>query len=85
MKNVEAFFLELDGQWRVSGKGKIRLPIIGSSSLFLQTNYARGTKDSDVLETEDIPKYIANLHVVERDFFHVSETPIDLPEWMEEP
>jgi hypothetical protein len=33
---------------------KIRLRIIGSSALMLQTDYERGTKDSDVLETNDL-------------------------------
>lgn len=32
---------------------------------------------------EDLPKYIANLHAVERDFFRIPETTIGLPDWME--
>jgi hypothetical protein len=31
----------------------------------------------------DLPKYVRNLHVVERDFLGVSETDIELPEWHE--
>lgn len=49
MTQTEAFLKDLDGQWK--GPGKVRLPIIGSAALFLQTNYDRGTKDSDVWET----------------------------------
>lgn len=32
---------------------------------------------------DDLPKYIANLHRVERDMFHLPESVIDLPDWME--
>ena len=56
MKNIEAFFLELDDKWPTKGGGRIRLSLIGSSALFLQTDYDRGTKDSDVLETEQLKR-----------------------------
>ncbi len=51
------FFEELDGLWTAGGTGasaKVRLRLIGSTALMLQTSYARGTKDSDVLETSDL-------------------------------
>jgi hypothetical protein len=53
---IHDFFLELDRAWKPTGARRIRLPIIGAGSLLLQTSYARLTKDSDVLETEEIDK-----------------------------
>ncbi|BDU75731.1 hypothetical protein METESE_06890 [Mesoterricola sediminis] len=35
------------------------LHVIGSTALMLQSNYVRGTKDSDVLEAADLPSDIA--------------------------
>lgn len=32
---------------------------------------------------EDLPRYVKHLHRVERDFFGVGETPIDLPGWLD--
>lgn len=53
MQVLEEFFRELDRTWRTPEPqmGKIRLRIIGSAALMLQSDYVRGTKDSDVLET----------------------------------
>ncbi|HEX5660845.1 MAG TPA: DUF6036 family nucleotidyltransferase [Polyangiales bacterium] len=48
---IERFFRELDGAWRWPAPEKIRLRVIGSAALMLQTSYVRGTKDSDILET----------------------------------
>ena len=31
---------------------------------------------------EDLPRYIKNLHTVERDFLEVDESEIELPEWL---
>jgi hypothetical protein len=31
---------------------------------------------------EDFPEYVANLHTVERDFFEVNETEVELPGWL---
>ena len=53
MKLVEHFFRDLDHEWN-SSQGKITLLIIGSGALFLQADYERGTKDSDILETSEI-------------------------------
>ena len=51
MREVDDFFRELDGLWTSLPEERIRLPIIGSAALMLQVDYARGTKDSDILET----------------------------------
>ncbi|MBI4124686.1 MAG: hypothetical protein HY466_01980 [Deltaproteobacteria bacterium] len=62
---IEAFFKEMDERWNSTGKNRIGLPIIGSTALFLQSSYDRGTKDSDVLEvvglTEQIKKTLLSL------------------------
>jgi hypothetical protein len=47
---IEEFFIELDQKWKQKDGVPIRLPIIGSAALFLQCDYSRGTKDSDVLQ-----------------------------------
>ncbi len=44
----EAFFSDLDAAWAAP---RLELRLIGSAALMLQTDYRRGTKDSDVLET----------------------------------
>ncbi len=54
MKVIEKYFRELDHEWKSGQEGKITLFVIGSGALFLQTDYERGTKDSDVLETPEI-------------------------------
>ena len=51
---IHDFFQELDRAWKPTGTKRIRLPIIGAAALLLQTSYERLTKDSDVLETEEI-------------------------------
>jgi hypothetical protein len=48
---VELFFVEMDRTWRGARTPKIKLRLIGSTALMLQTSYARGTKDGDVLRT----------------------------------
>lgn len=52
---IENFFQELDRAWKPMGLEPIRLPVMGSSAIFLQCEYDRGTKDSDILEIEEIP------------------------------
>ncbi len=54
MDNIKNFFAELDREWKGAATSKIHLRILGSSALILQTDYNRGTKDADVLETADI-------------------------------
>jgi hypothetical protein len=51
---IHDFFKDLDARWRGVPGARIRLRIIGSSALMLQTGYERGTKDSDILETDDL-------------------------------
>lgn len=51
MSDVEHFLSELARGWR--GPERPTLRILGSTALFLRTNYLRGTKDSDVLETAE--------------------------------
>lgn len=54
MSLIREFIKDLDQAWPPSGSARIRLRIIGSTALMLQAGYERGTKDSDVLETEDL-------------------------------
>lgn len=54
MPLVEDFFKDIDARWVWPQPEKIRLRIIGSAALMLQTDYERGTKDSDVLETAEL-------------------------------
>lgn len=54
MQLVDAFFREIDRGWIEPTSGRITLNIIGSGALMLQANYERGTRDSDVLETESL-------------------------------
>jgi hypothetical protein len=54
MRAHERFFREIDEEWRGPAIGKIALRVIGSAALLLQTDYARGTNDGDVLETASI-------------------------------
>jgi hypothetical protein len=51
MVAFEAFFRDLDAAW---GRRPLKMQIIGSAALMLQTDYRRGTKDSDVLETSSL-------------------------------
>jgi hypothetical protein len=55
---IEALLQEVDRAWRQPGP-RIPLRIIGSTALMLQTSYDRGTKDSDVLETDEVTDQIA--------------------------
>ncbi len=54
MQAISDFFMEIDRYWPHEPSNKVRLSIIGCSALLLQTNYDRGTKDSDVFETMDL-------------------------------
>jgi hypothetical protein len=51
---VEELLWDIDQNWSTSTEHRIVLRIVGSSALFLQTEYRRGTKDSDVLETAEL-------------------------------
>lgn len=48
---IDAFFQEIDRAWPERPAEKIELRLLGSTALMLQTDYARGTKDGDVLDT----------------------------------
>jgi hypothetical protein len=55
----DAFFADIDGRWGESTTRAIPLRLIGSSALMLQEpRYQRGTKDSDVWETESLTPII---------------------------
>lgn len=54
MSIIRDFLQDVDRQWSRTGPPKIRLRIIGSAALMLQSSYRRGTKDSDVLETAQL-------------------------------
>jgi hypothetical protein len=54
MTPVESLLHEIDVRWRLQAAAKIPLHLIGCSALLLQTQYNRGTKDGDVLETAEL-------------------------------
>jgi hypothetical protein len=54
MPLVRDFFAEIDRRWQLASPPKVRLLIIGSGALMFQTNYERGTNDSDVFDTVDL-------------------------------
>ena len=49
-----SFFQDIDRRWDSAREEKLRLRVIGSAALMLQTDYVRGTKDSDILETTEL-------------------------------
>ena len=54
MNPIEAFIAAIDAAWPGPPAPRIELRVLGSSSLFLQCDYRRGTKDSDVIETAQV-------------------------------
>jgi hypothetical protein len=58
-KMIEPFLLDLDKDWKALGDEPIVLSVIGSTALFLQSNYQRGTKDTDFLEIQEIPETLS--------------------------
>jgi hypothetical protein len=58
MPRLDDFLAEIDALWVSEARKPISLRIIGSAALMLQSTYDRGTKDSDVLETEQLTKAI---------------------------
>lgn len=54
MQRVKAFFEDIDGRWKAPPGEILELHLIGSTALMVLTDYDRGTKDSDVLETRAI-------------------------------
>ncbi|MDQ3368246.1 MAG: hypothetical protein M3680_22710 [Myxococcota bacterium] len=53
MQAIEDFFRGIDRHGPRQSAGKLELRIIGSTALMLQTDYERGTSDSDVLESRN--------------------------------
>lgn len=51
---IKEFFKEIDLSFNGKIANKLTLKIIGCAALLLQTNYSRGTKGSDILETKEI-------------------------------
>jgi len=51
---ISDFLQAIDAAWQPPEPAPIVLRLIGSTALMLQTDYVRGTKDSDVLETADV-------------------------------
>jgi len=58
LRVVDEFFREIDRRWTGLATDRITLNIIGSGALMLQAEYERGTRDSDVLETESLTQPI---------------------------
>lgn len=56
---IEDFFVEIDESWKPIGMEPYRLPIIGSTALFLQCDYTRVTKDSDIWQVNVLTDEIA--------------------------
>ena len=123
MKRIHDLLSDVDRKWKPLGDEPVRLRIIGSAALMLQSDFERGTKDGDILEAdeitsiddikamsvrkllvhkrlidrfgsaldrfsadaraEDLPRFIKNLNSIERDVLGVSESVIDLPDWMQ--
>ena len=54
MTQVEELLHDLDDRWTLDSGGPLTLRLLGSTALILQTDYARGTKDGDILETDEI-------------------------------
>lgn len=52
MQLVEQFLVALAAAWDRPARPTLR--ILGSTALFLRTDYARGTRDSDVLSTAEL-------------------------------
>ena len=50
---VELFLLDIDANWPPTAP-RVPLKVFGSTALMLQTTYARGTKDSDILGVDPI-------------------------------
>lgn len=57
MSPVSDLLHEVDQKWRPLVAEKIALRIIGATALLLQTDYDRVTKDSDVLETDELEQH----------------------------
>lgn len=54
MNPTEEFLCAIDAAWEWPMDARIELRVLGSSALFLQCDYNRGTKDSDIIETAQL-------------------------------
>lgn len=54
MGRITGFFEDIDASWKPKEQVRIPLHVIGSAALMLQTGYNRGTKDSDIIETQEL-------------------------------
>lgn len=58
--SVREFLRAIDDAWSPRPAQKLTLRVIGSTALMLQSNYARGTKDSDIVQTDSVTPQIAD-------------------------
>lgn len=58
MKAASEFLTDVDRRWVKREEGRIPLHVIGSVALLLRTDYDRGTKDSDVVQTRELTEDI---------------------------
>jgi hypothetical protein len=56
MTRIETALVEFDETWEHPRGGKILLHTIGSIALMLQSDYERGTKDTDILQTNELDR-----------------------------
>jgi hypothetical protein len=56
---VADFIVDIDRHWNPAAETPIPVRIIGSTALLLQTNYVRGTRDSDVIRSDAITEDVA--------------------------
>jgi hypothetical protein len=61
MLDLDPFFREIDAALRGRLAAKIELRVLGSVALMLQTDYARGTRDGDVLEMASVTGETKNI------------------------
>jgi hypothetical protein len=63
MDPLEALFRAIAGALPSATVPRIQLRIVGSTALFLQTPYRRGTRDSDVVQTFDFDRELREMLV----------------------
>ncbi len=61
MPDIDSFFQAIDRGWQGPREGRIRLRVLGSVALMLQSDYERGTNDGDILETAGVTGPIKEL------------------------
>lgn len=58
MDQIREFLTEVDARWKPLGGEPLALQVLGSAALMLQTEYVRGTKDGDVLESRSMSEAV---------------------------